>query len=114
MKMIPALLSLSLLASGAAFAQWGDGYIGETKVDTGNMNIAVNTIRHYVLSVGLKNNSSEYARCETTFTHEPIFTERQSTTIAPGKSATFALRKNYPTNRVDIQVACSGDTHTHG
>jgi hypothetical protein len=111
MKTIPALLSLSLLASGAAFAQWGDSYIGETRVDTGNLNIAVNTMRHYVLAVGLKNNSAEYARCQTTFSHEPIFTETQGTTIAPGKSATFALRKNYPTNRIDIQVACSGNTH---
>jgi len=111
MKTISALFSLSLLASGAALAQWGDSYIGKTSVDTGNLNIAVNTTRHYVTAVGLQNNSAEYARCQTKFTHEPIFTETQSTIVAPGKSATFALRKTYPTNRVDIQVACAGVTH---
>ena len=105
-KSLALMLALSAVPSIVP-AQWGDGtWFGKTTVDTGNLDMTVQSFRSAVPMVSLQNRSDRPARCSATFSNGLQFSETRSTSIAPGKKATLGVGMPYITAKVDIDVKC--------
>jgi hypothetical protein len=111
MKKFLALVLVMSLTPGVVLAQMGDSsWFGKTKVNAGNLDIAVQSYRTVVPMVRLENRSDKFALCTATFSNGPQFAETRFATIPPGKNATLGRGIPYITAKVDIDVNCAERT----
>lgn len=96
-KLFAVVLVMSVIPI-VALAQWrGNSWFGKTTVETGNLDIAVQSFRTGVPMVSLLNRSNKPASCSATFSNGLQFTETRSASIVPGKKAPIGYGVHYIT-----------------